>query len=73
MTEPTPDEQGTDIDLETPEVDAAEQRRAVDDTDHDDRDDRTGGAARGETPLEVDPADAAEQDQVAGSDDDEYR
>ncbi|NUR86940.1 MAG: hypothetical protein HOY71_22900 [Nonomuraea sp.] len=49
---------------ETPEADAAEQRR---DMRHDD------GGPRREVPLDADPADAADQDRVVDFDDDDYR
>ncbi|MFI6500674.1 hypothetical protein [Nonomuraea typhae] len=48
---------------ETPEADAAEQHRQL--RDEEDR--------RREYPLDVDPADAAEQDRVVDYDDDDYR
>lgn len=71
MTEPTRYGQDVDVDLETPENDAADQQRGVDDTELDDR--AGDKRVRRETPLEVDPADAADQDRVAGVDEDDYR
>jgi hypothetical protein len=50
--------------LETPEADAAEQHRDL--RPH-------NGGPRREVPLDVDPADAAEQDRVVDYDDDDYR
>ncbi|OIV36920.1 hypothetical protein BIV57_13735 [Mangrovactinospora gilvigrisea] len=59
------DEQG-DRDMEAPEADAAEQHR-----------DALGapesGPRGGEVGLEVDPADAADQDRAVELDEDEYR
>ncbi|MEU7749085.1 hypothetical protein [Nonomuraea sp. NPDC049158] len=53
-----------ELSIEAPEADAAEQRR----------DSRgAGGGTPRETPLEVDPADAAEQDREVDLDDDDYR
>ncbi|MCK2213012.1 hypothetical protein MF672_004260 [Actinomadura sp. ATCC 31491] len=54
----------TELSIEAPEADAAEQHREV----------RHGASVpRRELPLDVDPADAAEQDRVVDLDDDEYR
>ncbi|MEO3805751.1 hypothetical protein [Nonomuraea sp. B1E8] len=49
--------------IETPEADAAEQQREI----------RPVGRLRSELPLDVDPADAADQDRVVELDDDDYR
>jgi hypothetical protein len=55
-----------DVDIEAPESDVIEQHTTVS------SERRRGGA--GETPLEANDADAAEQDREAGVDDeDEYR
>ncbi len=54
----------SELHLEAPEADAAEQRRRLaEDEDPE----------RREIPLDVDPADAAEQDRVVELDDDDYR
>ncbi|MCF6467508.1 hypothetical protein FAF44_03640 [Nonomuraea sp. MG754425] len=50
--------------IETPEADAAEQHREVL---------QTVGRVRRELPLDVDPADATDQDRVVDLDDDDYR
>jgi len=56
--------EATDFDIEAPEADVVEQRLPV----------RGVGEQRGSVPLEVDPADAAEQDRVVDiDDDDDYR
>lgn len=52
--------------METPEEDAAEQARDVEE-------EREGGEEPRELPFEVDEADAAEQGRDAGYDDDDYR
>lgn len=65
MTEPTHNGQPDDLDLEAPEDDAREQR--VPSYDEEDEETPTG-----ETPMEADPADAAEQHRAAGTDDDGY-
>ncbi|HEX4817849.1 MAG TPA: hypothetical protein VFV66_34335 [Nonomuraea sp.] len=58
------EEEETEVSIETPDADAAEQQR----------DPRpTAGVLRRELPLDVDPGDAAEQDRVVDFDDDEYR
>ncbi|WP_405587212.1 hypothetical protein [Streptomyces sp. NBC_01190] len=62
---------GTDLDLEAPEADVAEQRaEAVPDAEEE-------AAQAGENPaeddMEVDPADAAEQRRPVALDDDDYR
>lgn len=55
--------ESSELDIEAPEADAAEQRRPVHVAeDHRDR-----------TPFEVDPADAAEQSRVVDLDEDDYR
>jgi hypothetical protein len=60
----------SDMGLEAPDADSAEQRQdAV--VEPDDDDEATAGLA--ESPLEANEADAAEQDQQLGSDEDEYR
>ena len=61
----------SELNMETPGEDAAEQARPVsaDDEAADAADD--GGVA--EVPLEVDEADAAEQTRDAGYDDEDYR
>jgi hypothetical protein len=52
-----------DLDIEAPEADAVEQRTPVQAIrEHRDR-----------VPLEVDPADAAEQNRIVELDDDDYR
>jgi hypothetical protein len=58
------DEEETEIPIETPEADAAEQQREMR---------QNNGTLRRELPLDVDPGDAAEQDRVVDLDDDEYR
>jgi hypothetical protein len=59
----------SDMGLEAPDADSAEQKQdAVVEPDEDD-----GAADRTESPLEVNEADAAEQDQTLDSGDDEYR
>jgi hypothetical protein len=58
------DDEEEQLSPETPEADAAEQRREI-------RQD--AGGPRRELPLDVDPADAAEQDRVVDFDDDDYR
>jgi hypothetical protein len=57
-------EEDEELSIETPEADAAEQRREVR---------PEAGRTRDELPLDVDPADAAEQDRVVELDDDDYR
>jgi hypothetical protein len=56
----------TDRDTETPEDDAAEQQLEVVDPGEDDEE-------LDDTPLEADPADAAEQKRAVSLGDDEYR
>jgi hypothetical protein len=59
----------SDMGLEAPDADSAEQKQdAVVEPAEDDED--TGAA---EAPLEANEADAAEQDQVLDSGEDEYR
>jgi hypothetical protein len=57
----------TDRDTETPEDDAAEQQMEAVDPGED------GDEEFDETPLEADPADAAEQQRAVSPGDDEYR
>jgi hypothetical protein len=57
----------TDKDTETPEDDAAEQQMEVVDPGED------GDEELDETPLEADPADAAEQKRTVSLGDDDYR
>jgi hypothetical protein len=60
----------TERDTETPEEDAAEQQmEAVDPSE----DEALGDEELDETPLEADPADAAEQKRAVSLGDDEYR
>ncbi|GAA4098549.1 hypothetical protein [Nonomuraea soli] len=60
-----PSDDDTELPLEAAEADAAEQHRALRETDEE---------PRREVPLDVDPADAAEQDRLAADDDDDdYR
>jgi hypothetical protein len=59
----------SDMGLEAPDADSAEQKQ--DAVVEPDEDDEQAGLA--EAPLEVNEADAAEQDQVLDSDEDEYR
>ena len=54
----------SDMDIETPGEDAAEQAREVDEEGHDELH---------EIPLDVNEADAAEQTRDIGYDDDDYR
>ena len=54
------------MDIETPEEDAAEQARDVDEEEDD-------GEELQELPFEVNEADAAEQVRDVGYDDDDYR
>ncbi|MEW9553457.1 hypothetical protein [Nonomuraea sp. NPDC050783] len=54
----------TELSIEAPEADAAEQQRDV----H-----HGTTVPRRELPLDVNPADAAEQDRIVDLDDDEYR
>lgn len=56
-------EQG-ELSIETPEADAAEQHREML---------QSRARLRRELPLDVDPADAADQDRVVYLDDDDYR
>jgi hypothetical protein len=59
----------SDMGLEAPDADSAEQKQdAVVEPDEDDQ-----TVDRAESPLEVNEADAAEQDQMLDSGDDEYR
>ncbi|MCG5216646.1 hypothetical protein [Streptosporangium sp. KLBMP 9127] len=53
-----------EVGVETPEADAAEQRRADRETDQRREDD---------LPFDVDPADDAEQNRTVDLDDDDYR
>ncbi|MFC4012214.1 hypothetical protein ACFOY2_33620 [Nonomuraea purpurea] len=53
-----------ELSIETPEADAAEQHREIS---------QNATPFRREVPLDVDPADAADQDRVVDLDDDEYR
>jgi hypothetical protein len=57
-------------DLETPEADAIEQDAEV---VPEDTEDEAADPADGEVPLEVDPADRAEQQRSVGVADDDYR
>ena len=63
------EQQFTD-EYEAPEADAAEQSLSVDDEA---RDTRLAARPEPEVPLEVDPADAAEQAVSVPVDEDEYR
>ena len=54
----------SELSIETPDEDAAEQAREVPEEDEEDRT---------ELPLEADEADAAEQIRDAGYDDEDYR
>ena len=56
----------SELDMETPEGDAFEQRQEI-------IADETATGARHEIPLDVDEADAAEQERAVGFDDDDYR
>ena len=56
----------SELDMETPEGDAFEQRQEI-------IADETATGARHEIPLDVDEADAAEQERAIGFDDDDYR
>jgi hypothetical protein len=64
------DEEGigrlSELDMETPEGDAVEQRQEV-------VEDENGGGQRREIPFDVDEADAAEQRREVRIDDDDYR
>jgi hypothetical protein len=53
----------SELDIEAPEADVAEQRRLV----------QAAEDQRDQTPFEVDPADAAEQSRVVDLDEDDYR
>jgi hypothetical protein len=55
--------ESADFDIEASEADAVEQRLPV----------QSVGDHRDRVPLEVDPADAAEQNRVVELDDDDYR
>jgi hypothetical protein len=55
------------MDMETPEGDAAEEARELADEDEE------NGAELRELPVEANEADAAEQNQDAGYDDEDYR
>jgi len=59
----------SDMDLESPDVDAAEQNAPA--TPEDSEPDEPTAAL--EPPLEADPADADEQTRILEVDDDEYR
>ena len=56
----------SELDMETPEGDAIEQHQEV-------IEDETVAGARREVPLDVNEADAAEQERAVGFDDDDYR
>jgi hypothetical protein len=60
----------SDIDLESPDADAAEQAAAATPQDTEPEDEPTAAL---EPPLEADPADADEQSRILDLDDDEYR
>lgn len=60
----TYDEEEGELSIETPEADAVEQHREML---------QSVGRLRRELPLDVDPADAADQDRVVELDDDDYR
>ncbi|MFC7592811.1 hypothetical protein ACFQYP_60690 [Nonomuraea antimicrobica] len=53
-----------ELSIETPEADAAEQHRELL---------QSVGRLRRELPLDVDPADGADQDRVVDLDDEDYR
>ncbi|MEV4806567.1 hypothetical protein AB0K18_41790 [Nonomuraea sp. NPDC049421] len=53
-----------ELSIETPEADAIEQQREML---------QSAGRLRRELPLDVDPADGADQDRVVELDDDDYR
>ncbi|GIH91395.1 hypothetical protein ACFFMN_30905 [Planobispora siamensis] len=55
---------GTEIDVETPEADAAEQHRSM-------QEERSAWPDR--IPFDADPADAADQTREVGIDEDDYR
>ncbi len=60
----------SEMDMETPEGDAIEQRQElIDDVD----DESTAGTGPRRVPFDVDEADAAEQERSVGFDDDDYR
>jgi hypothetical protein len=59
--------------LEAPDADAAEQEQDAVPTADEPDDGLDSRAQRREPPLEVDPADAAEQDREVGDSDDDYR
>ena len=56
----------SELDMETPEGDAIEQHQEV-------TEDETAAGVRREVPLDVNEADAAEQERAIGFDDDDYR
>jgi hypothetical protein len=60
----------SDMDLESPDADAAEQSVAVTPEDTEQEEEPAAGL---EPPLEADPADADEQSRILDQDDDEYR
>jgi hypothetical protein len=60
-------------DLEAAEADAIEQDAPVVADEDDDAELGEGEDAGAEVPIEVDPTDLAEQQRVAGLDDDDYR
>jgi len=60
----------SDMDLESPDADAAEQNAAAKPEDAEQDEEPTAAL---EPPLEADPADADEQSRIIELDDDEYR
>ncbi|MEV4179655.1 hypothetical protein [Nonomuraea sp. NPDC049709] len=58
------EEEEGELSIETPEADAVEQHRDML---------QSVGRLRRELPLDVDPADGADQDRVVDLDDDDYR
>jgi hypothetical protein len=61
-----PDDTDSDIDIEAPEADVAEQHTAA-------VPDEPRDTAPEEVPLDADPADVSEQTREVGYDDDDYR
>ncbi|GAA3110519.1 hypothetical protein GCM10020001_031170 [Nonomuraea salmonea] len=57
-------EEEKELSIETPEADAIEQQREML---------QSAGRLRRELPLDVDPADGADQDRVVDLDEDDYR